>query len=786
MDVGSTLANPWFPYLVLGAGLLLTIATAMVPLRGFPAALREWRRPSRSTHLGLLAASAGVAAMLGGILAVGAGGPGALVWMWITTLLGMSLVHVEATLARRRARDSAVAAGTPLVARAPGTIGRALGISTSLALLAFAIGSAMLQTQQTTQIARALGGTLPWWVTSLVVAAFAWICTRVARVQAVVFGVAVPAALVVFVGLSLWLGLRDPSTLATTLRDAVDAAFGLRAFALGSAGASIGVALHYGVLRAMLAGNIGLGCAAALAPAEEDTRTPRSPGAGVMLVPLLTAGIMATAGACVVLGAPPPRPVAQPKPLPMQRVLSRELRPSLDVGQTIVLPADTTMQVNQHYLVQLRADPRGHQVAKLFKEDNKVVLPRWAVSEDADTVIFRSRERPGQAGWDVRIECERTVLGEGERQLVALTPKDPELQFAKVVAFYELDPRPYVDLGDFSFTGKVAEATSSDIGPHLAMFEAKDKNRASNPLLHEFFRFGYIGPFTPVDAQSRPPLGFVAAEDFQASIGEVVRLKLTSPARGADVVRINRVGSAESPPWPFLLAVERLIVRHPSDPTRDIVVPVRAEAKGYRVRYEVLDPEWKDFRRVRDMEGYTGPFAVVPPFEFSAEVHSDVRLPPSLAGRRTLVPIGVPPAVFGPSEHYPVPHPYELLSAGMEGPFPAETGLTPLATRVDEEGRAAGGLALFLTVLVLAIAATTAWALIGERSVRFWLGESPSALVSTAIVLASCAGGLFTLPKLIAWMDVGMIVLAVPNLLALLLLPRRHEEKIEAAAPPQA
>lgn len=773
MDVGSTLANPWFPYLVLGAGLLLTIVTAIVPLRGLPAALREWTRPSRSAHLGFLAASAGVAAMAGGILAVDAGGPGALVWMWIGTLLGMSLVHVEATLARRR--DPAVPAGAPLVARAPGAIGRAIAILVSLALLAFAIATAMLQTQQTAHVARALGGTLPWWVTALLVAAVAWICTRVARVRAFVFGVAVPVALLVFVLLASWLALRDPSALAATLREAIDAAFGLRAFALGSAGATLGVALHHGVLRAITAGNIGLGCAAALAHDAPDT-APAATGAGAMLVPVLTAGLMATAGACVVLGAPPPAPVAQPKPLPMQRVMNRELRPSFDVGQTIVLPTDTTMEVDKHYRMLLRADARGHQVAKLFKEDNKVVVPRWQVSEDVDTVVFRSRDRAAQAGWDVRIPCERTTLGEGPRQLVTLTPKDPELEFGKVIAFYELDPRPYVELDDFSFIGQVAEATTADLGPHLAMFEAKDKDRPFNPLLHEFFRLGYLGPFVPSEDQPRAPLGFVAAEDFDAPVGEILRLKLSSPARGVDIVRVNRIGAAESPPWSFLTGVDRLVLRHAKDPARDIVVPVRAEAKGYRIRYEVLDPAWQDFRPVRTMEDYSGPYAIVPPFEFAAEVHSDIRLPPTLAGRRTLVPLDVPPAVTGPSEENPRPHPSELIAAGMEGPFLADGGLTPMASRVANEG-SAGGLVLFLALLVLASAATAAWALASARSVQFWLGERVGAVVSTVVVLAACAGGALSSTNLLAWLDVAVIAVAVPNLAALLLLPRRHRDE---------
>jgi len=772
MDIGSSLANPWFPFVVVGCGLFVMLATLLVPVWGLPAALRRWSSRSRTEVMPLLAGSAGAGAVIGAVLAVRAGGPGALVWMWITTALGMALTFTEATLAARQRRDHpSLPAGTPFMASALGSAGRFIAIVVVVGTLVAAILLGMLQTQQIGELAVAVGWSGPAGLLAVAVIAVCVPLMSSTRAREALFRFGVPLAIAGYLIACLVILARDPLLVELALGDAINAAFGQNAAAAGAGSGAMVVAMHYGVMRAILAGNVALGCASAgLEPQAEAS--PPALGKAAMLVPAITAGLLSTASGLVILTAGPGTPIAEPKAVAMERHESRGLRPSRQVGQTVVLPEGTAMEAGKHYAMLVRADARGHQFAKLFKDDNRVVVPSWGVTQAADTVVFRSKDRPGQAGWDIQIPCERKVIGDGKVQLLELSPRDPELRFDKIITYYELDPRPFVLATDFQFTGEVAmaQASDSELGTHLAMFEAPDAERTANPKLHEFFRAGFRGPYHAEEpVQPRPPFGFVAREGFEAPLGSVVRLRLEGLARGIDVVRVNRVGRAESPPWDHLLGVRTLVLRHESDPTRDILVPVQPERDGFRIRYESQDPRWEDFRKLS--EGFTGPFALVAPFEFAAEVHGDARLPIAFGGRRSLIPLDLPPEPRGPTSYPARPHPAELIEAGMSGPYLAQDGVARLAGRFGGALDSPLGVWGFvLAVTVLASAALVAWAGFVQRVAAFLLGPSKSRTLGLFVLLAAVAGGWASLTLLVAWIDFAVVVLAIPNLVAMLLL----------------
>lgn len=769
MEVGTALPNAWFPYVVLGGSLLVVLTTWAVPLRGLPGAVVQWVRPSRATYRLLLAASAGMSALLGGALAVQTGGPGALVWMWIATLLGMGLVYAETAVSRQTEE------GHPV--QGLGLVERGLVLLGGIGTLAVGVTTEMLQVQPLTA---SLGFGNDAWMAGAAIALLCGLGALAIRLPAIarpVFQWGLPLALVTVVAVLLTAAFSDAGKLVLGLEQALDAAFGLRPMAAGGGGAAVALALHIGVLRAISAGNLGLGATAiALEPAPSVPGEAQ--GLGAMLVPLLTAGLLSTAGAAALLSAPPPEPIASAAPVPLLRNEGRGLRPNPKVGQTIVLPAQTSLETNHQYAMTLWPSPRGHQLGKLFKEDNRVVVPGWALADDASTVIFRSRDRPGQAGWDVRIECTQKTVGSGTRKYIELAPVDPEINFAKVIAFYELDPRPFIATSKVAFDGRVVDATAEDaMGPHRAMYEVEGPDRPFNPKLHELFRMGYRGPFA-ADTDERTPLAFVAREGFDAPLGSVLPLRLDPDPRGIDIARVHRVGGVESPPWSFLTQVRTLVVRAASDPADDIHIPVRARADGYRIRYESLDPEWTDFRRIASMEGFTGPFVLVPPFEFDVEVRSDARLPGASAGRRALIPLDLPGDVTGPSPSHPLPHPQELLKAGMHGPYLIETGIVPLAHRVDATTGPFGRTLWWTGVILLAWSAMIAWGLIAQQWLSRWAGPRVGAALGTLYPMLAALGSLSTFTLLVAWMDVAIIVAVVPNLLLIVLrLPRLRGPK---------
>ena len=94
--------------LLLGTGLFFTITTGLVQLRLLPQSLREmWGgrsadgnslTPFQAFTTGL-ASRVGVGNIGGVATAIALGGPGAVFWMWLTALMGMSSAFAESSLA---------------------------------------------------------------------------------------------------------------------------------------------------------------------------------------------------------------------------------------------------------------------------------------------------------------------------------------------------------------------------------------------------------------------------------------------------------------------------------------------------------------------------------------------------------------------------------------------------------------------------------------------------------------------------------------------------------------
>lgn len=783
--LAETLWQPTLVYLVLGVGVLVTLATVFVQLRRLPRALRATRAPTDATApWGLLVAgSAGMGAISGTTLAVTLGGPGALVWMWITAFFGMAIHWAEVTLASDGDDDGQDR--RLYMARHLGGLGRALAAVFAVGLIAAAVAAGgLFQTQQGGALLHEAIGVPPIGA-GVALAGAAVPFVLVPSIRRLMVVVLVPTAIALYVLAASTIVFADPFAAGLALGDAINAAFGLGAASSGAAGGVVAVALYHGVLRATFAGESGIGSAAA-AGVRGSSR------AAAMLVPVVTMGLLATSTALVVMMDPvTDEPLAESQLVPLERHESRGLRPSQQVGQTIVLPLDTQMEAGKTYGMRIRSNPRGHALATLRVKENMVFLPGWNVAAETDTVVFRSRdpELARHAGWDVRVPMSREVVKMGNGHVfVKLEPADSEVDLGKLIKRYELDAKPHAVLGDYPFVGRVGLATSPDpsLGEHLAMYDARSDDEASDPKLHELFRAGYRGPYADGEAE-RPPWAFIAHEGFEPEIGDIIKLRLRADPRGETFVRIARAGSAESPPWDFLMGVDTLIIRHDADPDRDIRVPVRTELDGFRIRFQPTTPEWNDFRRVAKMDGFSGPYVAVPDFEFDVEVRSDARLSSDLAGRRTLVPIHPHPEPTGPDGTLPYrPHPGELLSAGMQGPYIARDGAAIVAARFGE-GESWRTWALVIAGIVLVVSTIAAWAEYGGRGAVHLLGPWAQAPTRLAVVLAASCGGLFTLHQVVGLADAAIAIAAIPNLVALALcLPRLRGIRDEKSLREQA
>lgn len=709
MDALEALAGavwrPWLAVVVLALGLVVTLVTLFVQLRALPRGIaglvgKDGASDVRHRGLAMLAASCGVGSLAAGAFAVAIGGRGALVWLWLVTVLGMAVRFGEA-----------IVRTTPKERRAtPGPIVRAstMAWTVGAGVCAIAIGG-LWQANQTAGLLE-VGWGIPPTLGALVLATVAAPFVLVPSARRPLFA-AVPIAFAVLVAATAIAIGQDGLVLSLAVGDAWNEALGLRPAISGALGGTAAIAMVEGVLRGTISGMAGIG---AVRPAGPPPRV-----AAVAMIATLAGGLAATLGALVIMtSSSEPVPIVEGDLTPLERAHSRGLRPSQQVGQTMVLPLDSPLQDGEHYALRLRSNPRGVPLGRLDSEQNAVYLPNWEVAQNADTIVFRTRDKEKQklAAWDVRIPCTREVLEVRGVEFVQLKPTDPSIELKKLMAQAELAPQQYVPLDDFSFVAKVARAQSNDasLGSHLAMFEVDGKDRPFNPKLHEFFRAGYRGPYADLDDE-RPPWGWVATEASQAIMAEpgtVLDLRLPASPRGEPFVRVNRAGALEVPAWRQMLAVTQVVVRHRTNAEQDIVVPVVAELDWPRIRLRPTDAKWEDFRGVTTSlpNHEPVPYARVADVDFRAEVHGDTRLEPAFAGRRSLVALHEQSEPQGPAAELPYdPHPAELVAMGMRGPVLARDGSALVAARLQDALPGWARAAAWLAALVLAIAAVAAW-----------------------------------------------------------------------------
>ena len=770
--------NPGVAGFVLAAGTLLTIATVFVQGRRAPAGVRAWLSGQKEA-IGaplFLASSASMGSITGAALAVTVGGPGALVWMWIATLVGLAIPFGEASLA---ARSAAERGGVFVGGAKP--LGAVLGVLFAVASIVVGLAAGgLFQGHEVASVWRSTLGTS----TGLGGAAVAAVAAAIVFVPAVrrsAFVYLVPMAIAVWVGITLTAAFADPLLLELALGDAWNQAFAIGPAAAGAGSGAITTVFFHGVLYTVMGTEIGA-TSAAMAEAESRSgeKNPASPpaaGAAAMLVPLITCGLVSTCTALALLGAPAEETaLVEATFYPLERTYSRGLRPSRQAGQTIVLPEDSTLEPGKHYDMMVRSNPRGHRFARLIPEENAVILPAWQVTESSDAVVFRSKnsELAKRAAWDVRVPCEREVLENpsGGPSLLKLSPKEEGTEFKKVIAYFELDPQPYVPVGDFHFPGFVSRGTSPDesLGEHLAMYEQDWEGRPYNPKLHEFFRAGFRGPYGAND-DARPPWGMATVPGYTPEIGTVVPLKFRADPRGNALVSVNRVGTAEGPPWDLLMDVDTLIVRHATDPAQDIRIPVTTKLDAFRVRFTSLDPAWESFAKVAQTEELSGPYALIKDQVYEAEVHSATRLPATKSDRRSLVAVHHDPEVIGPTNKTPYrPHPWELVEAGVAGPFTHREGVDHVIKRVEDHAPGWGSTVFALIALVLGATSTAAWSIMVKRAAATLGGATLGAVLGLAVIALGLVGAFVASNLVQQWAELAYAAAVGPTLAGLVLM----------------
>lgn len=296
---GVTAVNDfiWGPVMLVflvGTGVYLMIRLKFRPLTNLGYALKEVFAKSSidkkdtsgegditpfQSLMTALAATIGTGNIVGVATAMTIGGAGALVWMWIAAVFGLATKYAESVLAvqYRVVNADGEMSGGPMFALKNGFKVRWLGallailFSVFTVIASFGIGNLT----QGNSIAEAMDTTfsVPTWVTGLCVAGFAALIV-LGGIQSIG---SVTSKIVPFMAVFYSVGAvicicMNAQNLPQGLSDLFASAFNGQAAAGGVAGATVAMAIRYGIARGVFSNEAGLGSAPiAAAAAKTDS-----------------------------------------------------------------------------------------------------------------------------------------------------------------------------------------------------------------------------------------------------------------------------------------------------------------------------------------------------------------------------------------------------------------------------------------------------------------------------------------------------------------------------------
>lgn len=301
---------------LIGGGLLLFFGSGMVSLRRLPDALHVLRRKQSTSSSGeissvqallsVVAATVGMGNIAGVAIALVMGGPGAIFWMWVSAIVGMSTKYHEGVLAiRYRSFDNAGRpyGGTMHIIR-NGLSKRWWPMARFFAVAGMFGTLCIMNANQLTEAAVSTVGSLtqvnsPWHLKLVIGFAIAAVVTVVVvggvRRIATVASVLVPFMVGAYFVMVLYIILTHLPAVPGVFVSIFSEAFSLKA----GWGALAGVAI-IGARRAALVNDAGVGTASIMHGTSAN-REPVREGLVAMLGPAIDSGFVCTLTAVAIL-----------------------------------------------------------------------------------------------------------------------------------------------------------------------------------------------------------------------------------------------------------------------------------------------------------------------------------------------------------------------------------------------------------------------------------------------------------------------------------------------------
>ena len=328
-DINNFVWGPIMLGLLVGTGVFLTVRLKFLPWLNLVYAIRMIFR-HRDEHEGdispfqslmtALSATVGTGNIVGVATAMVLGGPGALIWMWISAAFGLSTKYAESVLAVKYRETNSVGemSGGPMYAMKYGIknkyVGRTLAFLFALfvVLASFGIGNMT----QANSIAAALSHSydIPAYVTGAVITVLSLsVLIRGIRSIGKVSSVVVPAMAVFYFVTATIVIVANIAAVPAGVAEMFRMAFSFDSVAGGVGGsivATILTSMRWGVARGVFSNEAGLGSAPIAAAAARTDHASRQGYVNMtgtffdtMIVCMLTGLVIASSG---MLGAANP------------------------------------------------------------------------------------------------------------------------------------------------------------------------------------------------------------------------------------------------------------------------------------------------------------------------------------------------------------------------------------------------------------------------------------------------------------------------------------------------
>lgn len=272
-----------FPMMIVlaGFGIFSTLYLGFPQFRRFPKALKKVfadlfkkgdRKQGSMTSFQSLATAVAAQVGTGNIGGVGtaivSGGPGAIFWMWILAILGMSTISVEAVLAQKyRMRKEGELVGGPAYYLSKGLEEKGLNklgklLSKSFAVLIIIALGLIGNMVQSNSIADSLNVSfgLNTIIAGLIICFFSMLVfvggmNRIAKFAELV----IPFMALFYIIGSIFLMFKMRMMIVPVIKAIFEAAFTSRAVLSGTAGFAVRQAIRYGVARGLFSNEAGMG-----------------------------------------------------------------------------------------------------------------------------------------------------------------------------------------------------------------------------------------------------------------------------------------------------------------------------------------------------------------------------------------------------------------------------------------------------------------------------------------------------------------------------------------------